>query len=337
MKRLLICLLLAFSFAITKAQDVNFSQFYAMPIFYNPAFTGYMNGDVRVAADFRLQWQSFGQGFGNAFRTAAASADFGFLRNKTGGSTLGVGATFINDRAGDLSLRTNQAGLALSYVLALDKDKTNYLGLGFHGTFTQRGIDLEKFVNANFPDGVVEVDIVNNQNYFNLGFGLLWFFEPTKDVNLYLGVALHNVFQPNVSFIEGQNEELDRRLTAQFGSKFSISNRLSLIPSILFQRQGASQEMMFGTFFKYKFGSQYSSQASSTSFQLGAYYRFGDAIIPVVRIDYNPISFIFSYDVNLSKLTAASKGQGGPEISITYTGRIFPQSNKNKPLRCPIL
>ena len=38
-----------------------------MPIHHNPAFTGYMNGDVRVAADFKMQWESFGDGFGNAY------------------------------------------------------------------------------------------------------------------------------------------------------------------------------------------------------------------------------------------------------------------------------
>ena len=244
MKKGILIVSLVLCSMVIRAQDVHFSHYYSMPIFQNPAFTGYMNGDVRVAADFRMQWETFGDGFGNAFRTAAVSADFGFLRAQTGGSTLGVGATFINDGAGDLGLKTNQAGLALSYVLALDKNKMNYLGVGFHGTFSQRSID---FTNAQFPD-VVETNLLENYNYFNVAAGLLWFFEPSDEVNFYLGGALHNIFQPNVSFFDGENVSLDRRITAQFGSRFSISNSISLVPSILFQKQGPSQELIFGTF-----------------------------------------------------------------------------------------
>lgn len=332
MKKAILSLLIILCFTTSKAQDVHFSHFFSMPIFHNPAFTGFTEGDVRVAADFRMQWESFGNGFGNAFRTTAVAADFGFLRNKTGGSTLGVGATFINDAAGDLGLKTNQAGLALSYVLALDRSRSNFLGVGFHGTFSQRSID---FTNAQFPDQV-ETNLLENYNFFNLGAGLLWFYQPSDDVNFYLGGAMFNIFQPNVSFFAGEDIQLDRRYTAQFGSQFTVSNRVSFIPSILFQKQGPSQELVFGTFFKYKFGNQFQSK-ESVNFQLGAFYRFADAIIPVVRLDYKPVSFVFSYDVNISKLTAASRGEGGAEISITYTGRIFPESNKFKSIKCPIL
>ncbi len=334
MKKGLLYIVLICSVLMSKAQDVHFSHFYSMPIHHNPAFTGYMKGDVRVAADFKMQWEAFGDGFGNAYRTAAVAADFGFLRAKTGGSTLGVGATFINDAAGDLALSTNQAGLALSYIISLDKQRTNYLGVGFHGTFSQRSID---FTNAVFPDGVDESsDFLQNYNYFNFAAGVLWFYQPSDEVNFYLGGAIHNIHQPNVSFDALNNEPLDRRITAQFGSRFGVSKRVSFIPSILFQKQGPSLELIFGTFFKYKFGSEYSSK-ESVNLQLGAFYRFGDAIVPVLRLDINPVSFNFSYDVNVSNLTKASGGDGGAEISIVYTGRIFPETNKSKQIKCPEL
>ena len=332
MKKGILQLVILCSSLMIYAQDVHFSHYFSMPIHHNPAFTGYMNGDVRVAADFKMQWESFGEGFGNAYRTTGASVDFGFLRKQTGGSTLGVGATFINDQAGDLSLKTNQAGLALSYILATDRSGSNYIGLGFHGTYSQRSID---FTDANFPDVNESTNFIQSLNFFNLSAGLLWFFEPSDGVNFYIGGALHNIFEPNVTFVAGETINLDRRITAQFGSRFNVSQRVSFVPSVLFQKQGPSLELIFGTFFKYKFGSEYKDQ--STSFQLGAFYRFGDAVVPVARIDYKPISFLFSYDVNVSKLTRASNGNGGGEVSIIYTGRIFPESNKNQQVKCPEL
>jgi type IX secretion system PorP/SprF family membrane protein len=314
-----------------KAQDVHFSQYYAMPIFQNPAFTGFFNGDVRVAADFRMQWETFGSGFGNAFRTGAFAADFGFLKAQTQGSTLGAGITFINDQAGDLKLMTNQVGLALNYVQAMGREGTNYLAAGFHGTFTQRSIDL---TDAVFPDQV-ETDIGDNHNFFNFSAGLLWFFQPSDQVNMFFGGAMHNIIRPNVSFFDGVDEELDRRISAQFGSQFNVSRSISLVPSLLYQKQGPSQEMVLGTFVKYSLGG-YTSY-DNMSLQLGAFYRFSDAIIPVVRFDIRDLSIIASYDVNISKLTAASGGEGGAEISLTWTGLIWSTRSKVKPIRCPIL
>jgi type IX secretion system PorP/SprF family membrane protein len=332
MKKGLIFILLVVLNLGARSQDVHFSHFFSMPIFHNPAFTGYMKGDVRAAADFKLQYEGFGDGFGNAYRTTAAAVDFGLLRKQTNGSTLGVGATFVNDKAGDLGLSTNSAGLAVSYVLALDQDRSNYLGVGFHGTFNQRSID---FTNAIFPD-VAETDFLGNYKYFNLSAGLLWFFEPNEDINFYLGAALHNIFTPNVSFEAGVNEDLDRRITAQLGSSFNLSKRFSLVPSVIFQKQGPSQELVLGTFFKYKFGGGF-QPTDETNVQLGLFYRFADAIVPVARVDYKAVSFIFSYDVNISKLTPASNLNGGPEVSLVYQGRIFPESSKYSKLRCPIL
>lgn len=328
-----VTVLLVLSAYRAHGQDIHFSQYYAMPIFQNPSFTGYMNGDVRAAGDFRMQWETFGAGFGNAFRTAALAVDFGLLRAQTKGSILGVGATFINDQAGDNQLGMNQAGLAVSYIQALDRSATNFLGVGFHGTFSQRNIDLSEAV---FPDQV-ESNILSNFHYFDVSAGLLWFFQPNDNFNFYMGGAMHNILRPNVSFYEGDTEELDFRISGQFGSKFDVSNRISLIPSVLFQKQGPSQELVFGAFLKYRFGNYGYQQTEDFSLQFGAFHRLGDAIIPVARMDVKTVSFIFSYDINLSKLSPASRGEGAAEISITYTGRIFPESSKMKPLRCPIL
>ena len=330
-KRILVVLVGVFSMLSMKAQDVHFSQFYAMPIFQNPAFTGYFNGDIRVAADFRMQWETFGDGFGNAFRTGALAADFGLLRAQTSGSTLGVGLTFINDQAGDNKLMTNQVGMGLSYIQAIGRDATNYVGVGFHGSFNQRSIDL---TNAIFPDQI-ESDIIDNHIYFNIGAGILWFFQPNDAVNMYFGGAMYNIIQPNVSFFENTTEPLDRRITAQFGSRFKVSQSISLVPSLMFQKQGPSQEFIIGTFLKYNVGGY--TAADDFSLQLGAFYRFSDAIIPVVRVDVNDVSIIASYDVNISKLTAASRGEGGAEISITWTGHLWSSKYKSKPIRCPIL
>ena len=53
-----ICLYLMLMCSSAMAQDINFSQFYDVPVLRNPALAGLFTGDVRVSSGFRNQWQS---------------------------------------------------------------------------------------------------------------------------------------------------------------------------------------------------------------------------------------------------------------------------------------
>ena len=50
----------------------------------------------------------------------------------------------------------------------------------------------------------------------------------------------------------------------------------------------------------------------------GAFIRWKEALIPVVKFDIKPLAFAFSYDVNISALKTASQGRGGMEFSLSY-------------------
>lgn len=67
----------------------------------------------------------------------------------------------------------------------------------------------------------------------------------------------------------------------------------------------------------------------------GAYLRWNDAIIPVVKLDYNPFSVAFSYDMNISQLRTASQGRGGFELSLSYTGFLNTAGSTKDIIRCP--
>ncbi len=331
----------------TFGQDVHFSQYYATPILNNPAFTGYFDGDIRVSGTFKSQWEGLGEGFGNVYRTTYGSGEVSLLKNKNDKSALGLGLTAFNDKAGDLALTTNEIGISMAYIQALDAFATNFISIGFKTSWSYRTLDLS---NANFGDqfnpntnsfdgGFSETDINTRSNWFNLSLGLLWYIAPIDKINFYVGVGVHNLMRANVSFFDesftGEREELDIRYAAQFGAQFVASKRIDLIPSVLFQRQGPNQEMMIGSFFKVKFD-LYSTSTKVTGLQIGGWYRFNDAIIPAVRYDHNELSVIFTYDVNLSSLTKASKSNGGPELSLVYTLNVFKKSNRAS-MRCPIL
>ncbi|MEO0778461.1 MAG: type IX secretion system membrane protein PorP/SprF, partial [Bacteroidota bacterium] len=50
------------------AQDVHFSHIHASPTLLNPSMTGLINGDLRLIANTRSQWQSVTRGCGKNAR-----------------------------------------------------------------------------------------------------------------------------------------------------------------------------------------------------------------------------------------------------------------------------
>jgi hypothetical protein len=67
----------------------------------------------------------------------------------------------------------------------------------------------------------------------------------------------------------------------------------------------------------------------------GAFIRWSDALIPVVKLDYAPFTFAFSYDMNISKLKPYSSSRGGYELSISYVGFFDRDNSSLNAVRCP--
>ena len=79
MKKVIYLLMLTGMVFEAKAQDPQFSQFYAAPLFHNPAFTGAAHKG-RLVANYRNQWPSIP----GAFVTTAFSVDNYFKSYNSG-------------------------------------------------------------------------------------------------------------------------------------------------------------------------------------------------------------------------------------------------------------
>jgi hypothetical protein len=79
-------------------------------------------------------------------------------------------------------------------------------------------------------------------------------------------------------------------------------------------------EILSGAMIKFFLGDQstYTKNKKTQSIMFGTYYRFQDAIIPAVLFQQNQYAFGFSYDINVSKLTPASRKMGGLEVMLRY-------------------
>ena len=317
------------------AQDPNFSQFFASPLTLNPALTGKFNGVVRVAGNYRNQWPTIN----NAFRTATASADFGILGNTSPEfEQFGVGVMSMYDINGDDVMKNSFISGSVAYHKGIDEDGYHQIGVGFSGTYAQRKLDINKL---DFQDELTSLGFTGNTaevfgssgfvniNYADVNAGFIYNGATNDYNNFYVGASVYHINRPKVSFM-GAQYIMNPRFTLHGGGYFPIADATTLFISANHQRQAGATETIFGAALGYTVNSDFDSP---TDVYAGAFVRWGDAIIPYIGLEFGNYRFGASYDINTSRLTAASRRRGGMEVSLIWTKK-HTDPNKKK-LNCP--
>lgn len=321
--------------SVATAQDPNFSQFFASPLTLNPALTGKFDGVYRVAGNFRDQWPTIN----SAFVTKTASIDFGILKNRlTDIDQLGVGILAMTDRAGDGVLVTNSAGLSLAYHKGLDENGYHQIGAGFQGTYTNKRLDITKVVFEDeltplgFVPGTTGEIFTNKQinvSYVDINAGVLYSGTTNGYNNFYIGASMYHINRPKESFQGGQYL-LAARTTLQAGGKIPIGSYNFLHVSAIHSIQAKANNTVAGGAFSYNVNQ---NEENPVNVFIGGWYRFNDAAIPYIGLEFSGIHIGATYDANTSSLKPASNTRGGMEISLIYIKKpIDPNARK---LNCP--
>ena len=100
--------------------------------------------------------------------------------------------------------------------------------------------------------------------------------------------------------------------------------------SAIHSRQANSVNTVFGGAYGLNLNAD---ETNATNLYLGSWYRWGDALIPYVGLEFSEMQFGVSYDVNISKLKPASNMRGGMELSLIYI-RQYRDPNAKR-LNCP--
>jgi type IX secretion system PorP/SprF family membrane protein len=356
MKKILLMMMVVLTgFSIdVGAQDPHFSQWYASPLILNPAMTGLFNGNYRFSAIYRSQWASVLSNESTPlYRTYSASFDMRTNRAFDDHDAFGVGLYFLGDKAGDLNFGTNNFGLSVAYMRALDYDKKHWLSLGFQGAMTQRRIDFSKAQlgvqwDGQQWDGTLpgfETFINDNFLFYDVSIGLLYYWLAGDRSDLYAGFSVFHLNQPQESFQDDGNVTVPMKFVGNIGAHFPLGERsnVDLLPKVITMIQSKFVEMNFGAEVKIFFEKR---EPRGNAFYIGGMYRmvggdsqFGDnalnseAFIITTAFDYQGLTIGASYDVNVSELSNASNTRGGFEIAIAYTGAFDKRGPKT--LYCP--
>lgn len=336
-KYLFIMLMLLLSAPVINAQDPQFTQFYASPLYLNPAFSG-ANVCSRLATAYRNQWP----GVPGAFVTYAASFD-----QAAPALNSGFGVMFMNDRAGSGKLRSTSINLLYSYELQLTKKIAARIGV--QGGRTVRDID---FYNLVFADQIArgggstvtyELPSADKVVYLDIASGALVYGK-----KWWAGFAAHHLNQPNQSLTEGSSE-LPIKYSIHAGYNLPVGTALwkkreldemYFSPVINYRAQGKFDQLDIGMYYHNSplvLGVWYRGIPLLKAYEPG--YRNDDAVSVLAGVVVNEnLRFGYSYDITISKLIASTGGSHEMTLAYQFCNyKNMKKSKKRKPIliACP--
>lgn len=307
------------------AQDPEFSQFYATPVYTNPAMagTGECNGGGRATINYRNQWPSLP----GTFVTTVFSYDQHF--DKIGG---GFGILALRDQAGEGLLTSTSIAAIYSYQLRVSKNFTMRFGL--QGKYGQRSIDWKRLrfedqidASQGFVNPTSEPYIGDAINYVDFAAGMVGYTE-----DFYFGAAVHNLIEPTQSFYDDPESVIPRRYTVHSGVVIPLDKRRvpksTISPNALFMLQEKFTQMNLGFYI------------NKGPLVTGLWFRqtFGkfnnpDAIM--LLAGFRKDRFKFGYSVDLTVSQARSAAPMSHEVSASIGWCAKKKVIRFRPLRCP--
>jgi type IX secretion system PorP/SprF family membrane protein len=337
-KNKIFAIIIILSAKVSLAQDIHFSNYYALAQQLNPALIGNFNGSYRVAAIYRNQGIDYLGG--NSFSTPGVMADIPLFSGHLNRDKLYLGAMFINDKAGKASINNINASLGIGYHRGLGRYQSSQISIGFQGAYLNKRLDnsavvfYDQFDAISWTGAGSTADIIptNTLNLFDFNAGFYFKTKFSEKLGMYIGSVAHHINQPSESIIVNNvNFHLPMRLNADLGFKIGLNDKWSIKPEALYQQINNNKETVFGLMAEYKVRSGF---RDNNAFHFGAKYRWDDAILAIVAVEFRNCTLGMSYDFNTSSLSQSSKLRGGFEMSLVYVGEDIKNYNARKSLPC---
>ncbi len=316
----------------TSAQDPHFTQFYANPVYMNPAFAGSARCP-RINLNYRNQWPALNK----TYITYSASYD-----QHIDLISGGIGINVMNDKAGEGTLATTNISGIYAYQLNISRDFS--IRLGLQATYVQKKLNWDLLTFGDMIDpryGYIyetqETRPNENRSFADFSAGILAYSS-----TVYGGVAVSHLTQPDEAFIVEGTSELPRKITAHIGAMLPMggSGRMSyggnrdeettyLSPNLVYQQQVSFNYLNLGAYI------------SRTPLIGGLWFRANiddgfksESVIALVGIQKGLFKFGYSYDITVSKLGNSTTG-GAHEVSFGMQFECRPKKKRFRTISCP--
>jgi len=306
--------------------DIHFSQFYETSILRNPALTGVFEADYKFGAYMRNQWSSIS----HPYVTALVSGEYRTSVSQSSNDFISFGLLGYHDKAGSIDQKITGVYPAINYNKSISESHNTFLSVGLTGGYLQYSYDPAKatfnnqylpgsgFNNTN-PTGEMLTNA--KMNLWDVGAGIN-FNTSTGENNrstFVIGVSGYHFMQPKFSYFNVPGITQNIRWNANLAYSTAVTETIDVVVHSNYAVQATYNELLVGGLVSWT--ERNVSIIPMFTISGGVFYRYNDALIPVIKVRYKNAALGFSYDVNMSTLTPASKMQGAYEITLFIVGK----------------
>jgi type IX secretion system PorP/SprF family membrane protein len=312
---------------------MQFTQFYASPLYLNPAFAG-ANVCSRITLVYRNQWP----GINKTYQSYLLSVDHYISKQR-----LGVGLQFSADDAGTGGLRTTSITSSLSYEILINKLLVIRFGLQpgvviktIHFDKLLFGDQLARGGNSGANSLVTVEQPTQTKTFFDMGSGALIYTS-----NFWIGTSFFHLTKPNESFYTNEGAVLPIKYSVHGGAKFHINeeeNDPDLKKSVTlvanYRGQGKFDQFDIGIYYSrnvFTIGLWYRGIPGLKAYKPG--YSNNDALAILVGFQKERLHIGYSYDLTISLLQNLTKG--AHEVTLSYQLCKPHKKTKRVLISCP--
>ena len=318
------------------AQDFTFSQFYEQPLLRNPALAGLFTGDMRISMSYRDQWGSITV----PYRTTSLNVEH---KIPVGSShdLITIASQMSVDAAGDIRLKRTQFLPSISFHKSLSEENDTYLTAAFQSGPVSSQFDATQLkMGDQYRGGEYNASNPTSQpikntgySYWDVNAGLSFSSSINKKANFYIAVGMTHITNPTIKSVTGEvSGYLSPKIALNAGINALSGEKGHIMAFTDWFSQNGNRQILSGLLYGIDI-TEYDN-GEPDIFYIGSFLRWGDALIPVVKMGFNHLSIGVSYDVNISKLNVASNWRGGLELSMSYCGFLKIRSSTLDRVRC---
>ena len=314
-------------------QDAQYTQFYASPLYLNPAFTG-ANVCSRASLVYRNQWP----GIQKTYQSYMLSLDHYISKQH-----LGIGLQCGVDQAGTGGLRTTIINPSFAYETTINK--TLAIRFGVQPGVTIKSIHFDKLLfgdqlarggNTGASSIATVETPAQTKAFFDIGAGALIY-----NSKFWLGTSFYHLTKPNESFYTNDGAVLPIKYSVHGGAKFHLNEdekdsdlkkSISIVAN--YKGQGEFDQFDIGMYYsQYLFtaGIWYRGIPGLKAYKPG--YKNDDAIALVFGFQKERLNIGYSYDITISQLSRYTKG--AHEVTLSFQMCKPKKKPKRVLISCP--
>ncbi|MBQ3688611.1 MAG: PorP/SprF family type IX secretion system membrane protein [Bacteroidales bacterium] len=322
----------------SKAQIIQFSQYYAAPLFLAPSYAGVCNGS-RISANYRNQWPEVG-----TFNTYAVAYDQNLYKINSG-----LGVMVLRDDAGDGDLALTTVDLCYSWWTKITRDWSFRPGISFK--YNQRSLNFPDLIFGDQIDekgNIKSTPTIENKPLPSKPFLDMQVSSIFYSDQYWGGFSVDHLLRPRTSLYDRDDYHEDMKISFFGGAKIYVG-----APTTSRGRKNKEdmQNVTFALLYDYsKLSDQLSVGAYWTKnpFTLGAWVRgiplairedsYGnlDAVVLMLGYKIYDLHIGYSYDFSIGELLSSTGGSH--EISLMYEFSPKARSKKrHSVIACPKL